>query len=90
MKIRNPITPLRVVTRRQTYVPHILFILLLWSLAMTMDYHDQAAEAEASAQSMSSQMAECLNGTWRGIAEDGTQIGCMKAVTNDPNWRKVK
>ena len=72
---------MRIVPAWQTYVPHILIIALLWSLAMTMDYAEEAAEAQASAASMTQQMAACLNGEWRGISADGTQIGCMPAQT---------
>lgn len=79
----TPITQMVVVEKRKTYWPHILGIALLWSLAMTMDYADQAAQAEERAQDMSRQMAECLNGRWTGRTESGAQIGCMPAETVD-------
>ena len=72
---------LRIVPAWQTYLPHILIIALLWSIAMTMDYHEEAAQAEMQAEQMSRQMAECLNGQWRGITPSGEQIGCMPAQT---------
>jgi len=71
----------RIVPAWQTYLPHILVIICLWLLAMNMDYADEAAQAEQKAASMSQQMAECLNGRWRGVTPSGEQIGCMPAQT---------
>lgn len=87
MKIRTPIRPLRIVDRRRTYLPHLLAIALLWTLAMTLDYHDQAAAENERAESWKSQMSECLNGRWRGITSDGTQVGCMPAEEFSPSER---
>lgn len=28
------------------------------------------------------QLTDCLNGVWRAKADDGSEIGCMRAVTN--------
>jgi hypothetical protein len=81
---------MRIVPAWQTYLPHILLIALMWSIAMTMDYHDEAAQAEQSAQQMSRQMAECLNGQWRGVTPSGEQIGCMPAETFKPEHRSSK
>jgi phage/plasmid primase-like uncharacterized protein len=80
-------TELRIVPRWTTYLPHILLIALLWMTAMTMDYHDEVAQAEEQAQQMSRQMAECLSGTWRGITPSGEQIGCLPAETFKPEER---
>ena len=80
----TPITKMVVIEKRNTYLPHILCIALLWSVAMTMDYADQAAQAEERANSMTRQMAECLNGRWIGRTESGSQIGCMPAETVEP------
>ena len=49
---------------------------------------DSVAKAEAQAASVAqhwtSQFAECLNGRWRGITADGTQIACLPAETFNP------
>lgn len=45
MKIRTPIRPAVVVHKRVTYIPHILAVALLCALAMTFDYHVEAAAA---------------------------------------------
>jgi hypothetical protein len=37
----------------------------------------------------SAQMADCLNGKWRGLAEDGTQIVCMPAERFHPSERSA-
>lgn len=84
MKLRNPIRPLRVVERRKTYVPHLLAIGLLWALAMSMEYADETALANERADSMTSQFADCLNGTWRGITPSGEQIACLPAESLKP------
>ena len=81
---------LRIVPAWQTYLPHILIIALLWSIAMTMDYHEEAAQAEMQAEQMSRQMAECLNGQWRGITPSGEQIGCMPAQTFNQTQERHK
>jgi hypothetical protein len=72
---------MRIIERRRTYLPHIVAIGLLWAIAMTLDYHDQASEAQAQSAAMSAQMAACLRGEWRGRTENGEQIGCMPAET---------
>ena len=58
----TPIRPLRVTESRWRYAPHLLAIALLWAIAMTMDYRDQAETAQEQAQQMSAQMASCLRG----------------------------
>lgn len=80
----TPIRPLRVTESRWRYAPHLLAIALLWAIAMTMDYHDQADRANARAEQMAEQMARCLNGTWRGVTPSGEQIACMPAETYNP------
>lgn len=80
----TPIRPLRIVERRRTYLPHLLLIALLWSLAMTLDYRDQARSETERAERWKAQLAECLNGTWRGITPSGERIGCMPAETLKP------
>jgi len=82
MKVRTPIRPMVVTTKRTTYLPHLLVILLLWAVAMTLDYHDQVAAERERADRMTAQMVDCLNGKWRGISADGVEVGCMRAVTN--------
>ena len=90
MKISNPIRPVVIVERRKTYIPHLLAIGILWATAMTMDYADEAAEAQAQAKDMSAQMAECLRGEWRGITPSGEQVGCLPAETLKPEERSSK
>ena len=81
-------TELRIVPRWTTYLPHILLIALLWSIAMTMDYHDEVAQAEEQAQQMSRQMAECLTGTYRATASDGVKIAWLTGITFNPETEK--
>ena len=90
MTISNHIRPVVIVERRKTYVPHLLAIGLLWATAMTMDYADEAAEAQAQAKDMSAQMAACLNGRWVGVTASGEQVGCMPAETFKPEERSGK
>lgn len=75
---------MRVVPEWQTYLPHILIIGLMWAVAMTLDYHEEAERAQDSAQQMSAQMAACLRGEWRGITSSGEQIACLPAETYHP------
>jgi len=75
---------MRIVPAWQTYLPHILIIACMWLLAMSMDYADAAASAEAQAQDMSAAMAACLRGEWQGTASDGVQIKCYPAETFNP------
>lgn len=82
MKTRNPIRPVTVVPTLKTYIPHLLVIALLWALAMTVDFYDQAIVAEEEQAHAVGQLLDCMNGTARWSAEDGTEIGCMPAVTN--------
>ena len=84
----TPIRQMRVVERRQTYWPHLLAIACLMLLAMTMDYHDQATAAKASAADMSAQMSACLRGEWKGTSADGVQIKCYEAEAFDPKTQK--
>lgn len=88
MKIRTPIKQMRVVSRRQTYIPHILFVLLCWSLAITFDYHDQAETAKAIATQHEREFTECLKGKWRTVTPDGKEWGCLGVEMNDPKWRE--
>ena len=76
----TPIRNMRIIESRWEYVPHLLVIMLLWSVVMTMDFYTEVGEANERAENMAAQLAECLNGTWRGRAQDGTRVGCMKAV----------
>ena len=78
----TPIRDVKVVESRKNYIAHLLAVALLWSLVMTLDYHAQVADANERAESMTSQMAECLNGTCRGVDNEGTYVGCLKAETN--------
>jgi cytochrome c-type biogenesis protein CcmH/NrfF len=82
MKTRTPIRPLTVVPTAKTYIPHLLVVLLLWALAMTVDFYDQAVVAEEVQAEAVAQLLGCMNGTQQWIAEDGTEIACMQAVTN--------
>lgn len=79
----TPIRSVSVVDSRKTYLPHLLIVALLWSLAMTMDYHDQAAAAEARAQTAEREFVACLRGQWRAVTEQGVELGCMPVQTNE-------
>lgn len=80
----TPIRNLRVVESRKTYIPHLLIIALLWSLAMTMEYHDQAEQAREAAAQADKQFVSCLRGEWRAVTEQGVEIGCMPVQMNEP------
>lgn len=82
MKTRTPIRPVTVVPTLKTYIPHLLLIALLWALAMTVDFYDQAIVAEEEQAHAVGQLLDCMNGTARWESEDGYDIACMKAVTN--------
>ena len=45
---------------------------------------DLEAREQIMAERWSGQFAQCLNGTWRGVSEDGVQIACMPAEAFDP------
>jgi hypothetical protein len=82
MKTRYPIRPMTVVPSVKTYIPHLLVIALLTALAMSLDFYDQAVVAEEMQAEAVAQLLGCMNGTQQWQAEDGTEIACMKAVTN--------
>lgn len=76
------IKPVRVVEARQTYITHLLAVALLWALAMTFDYRDQAAVAEARAERIDAEFTDCLKGKWREVTEQGVELGCMPVEQN--------
>lgn len=80
MKTRTPIRP--VIVAPKYYLPHILAVLFLWSLVMTLDYYDQVNGAEEARAQAVGQLLDCLNGVWRGVDEEGTELGCLPVQTN--------
>lgn len=84
----TPINRLKVVEDRKSYVPHMLAIALLWSLAMTLDYRDQAAAANARAARMDAEHTACLRGEWRAVTEQGVELGCLPVEINEPPRRR--
>lgn len=83
----STIRPVRVVDKRTTYLPHLLAVALLWALAMTLDYHDQAAAAHERAERIDREFTACLRGQWRAVTEQGVEIGCMPVERNEPRKR---
>jgi hypothetical protein len=51
-------------------------------LAMTLDYREQAMEAQQVAAASEEQLIRCMNGEARWRSADGNETGCMKAETN--------
>lgn len=88
MKIRNPIRPLVTMERRKSYIPHLLTILLGWSLAMTLDFYDQKQQAEEEAARHERDFTSCLRGEWRTVTEDGVEWGCLPVQRNAPKGVK--
>jgi hypothetical protein len=82
MRIRTPIRPVIGIEVRKTYLPHLLVILLLWSIAMTFDFRDQKLQAEIVATQHERDFTECLKGRWRTVTEDGTEWGCLPVQAN--------
>lgn len=87
MKIRTPIQQMRVVSRRQTYIQHILFVLLVLALMQTWEYHEEAADAKSVAAQHERDFTECLKGKWRTVTPDGKEWGCLGVEMNDPKWK---
>jgi len=84
----NSIRPVRVTESRWAYIPHLLAIALCWALAMTLDYHDQAAEANERAARIDREFTACLRGEWRAVTEQGVELGCWPVERNEPLRRK--
>jgi hypothetical protein len=78
-----------VVTKRSTYYPHLLAVLALWALAMTLDYHDQAAAANERAARIDKEFTACLKGQWRAVTDQGVELGCMPVQTNEPKRKRT-
>ena len=84
-----PIRPLRIVEQqRKSYLPHILTIACAWLAVMTMDYHEQAAQAHEVAERMNAEHTACLRGEWRATTEQGSELGCMPVEQFDPTKHK--
>jgi len=87
MKLRYPIRDLHVMEKRKTYIPHLLVVLLGWSMVMTWDYRDQKLHAEEVARKLDTEFAECLRGEWREVTEQGVHLGCLPVQRWDPKNR---
>lgn len=84
MKIRTPIRGLRVVEKRKTYIPHLLFVALVWVASMNEDYAIEAAQEAERAARIDAEHTACLRGEWRAVTQEGVEIGCMPVQTNHP------
>ena len=62
----------------------VIYVCLLFA-GYTADLHEQIIDA---GNIWSAQLADCLNGTYRATAEDGTQIACWPAEVFDPRTDK--
>jgi hypothetical protein len=51
-------------------------------LVIAVQMHNEATDARITAKQSTEQLLGCMNGTQQWIAEDGTEIACLKAVTN--------
>ena len=80
MKPRTPIRPL--IIREKSYTLHLVSALAILLLAMTLDYREQAMEAQQIAAASEARMLDCMNGEARWKAEDGSMAGCPGAETN--------
>lgn len=69
----------------RTHIASIYTILAVVTVTCTIlvstltTYYTNLKQAETEVWSWSSQMAECLNGTWRGRTDSGAEIGCFRA-----------
>ena len=80
MKPRTPIHP--VVIRRKSYLLPLVTIAACMLLAMSLDYREQALEAQQLTAASEARMLDCMNGTARWKADDGSMAGCMKVETD--------
>lgn len=80
MSTRTPIRPL--IIREKSYTLHLVSALAFLLLAMTLDYREQALEAQQVAAASEEQLIRCMNGEARWRSADGNETGCMKAETN--------
>lgn len=87
MKIRTPIKPIVVTTKVHVAVTYLMLVILavflVFSVFFATNYFIEAKTAKSEVSSWSLQMAECLNGTWRGKTETGAEVGCLRAEIND-------
>ena len=65
----------------------VLACIATYTLVAHID--DLEAREQQMGEKWSAQMADCLNGKWRGLAEDGTQIVCMPAERFHPSERSA-
>lgn len=79
MKVRNPINKL--VVNKKTYWLHTISILAIVLFIGMFNYYNQAQAAQEIADKHTAQLIACLNGKAFWKAEDGTEVGCMKAET---------
>lgn len=85
----TPIRPLFVAERRRaTYLPHLLLVALLWVLAMTLDYRDQANAAQERAERIDKEFTACLRGQWRAVTEQGAELGCLPVEILKPDEKR--
>ena len=49
---------------------------------MTLDYREQAMEAQQVAAASEARMLDCMNGEARWKADDGSMAGCPGVETN--------
>ncbi len=90
MYLRTKIRPLLVMEKRKSYIPHLLAVLLGWSLAMTLDFYDQKRAAEERYAEVDMALTQCFKGEWRTTTEDGVEWGCLPVQRFDPkNKSKV-
>jgi hypothetical protein len=59
-----------------------LCVFAMISLVVAVQMHNEATDARITAKQSTEQLLGCMNGTQQWIAEDGTEIACLKAVTN--------
>lgn len=75
-----PIRPL--IIREKSYTLHLVSALAFLLLAMTLDYREQALEAQQLTAASEARMLDCMNGQARWKADDGSMAGCMKVETD--------
>lgn len=78
--------PTLVVKERSYHEKLTIMVLFVWAMTATIALYQEIKEHA----NLSAQFVECLNGTWRASAADGTQVACFPAESNKPKLTQEK
>lgn len=83
MPIRTPIKPVHGVEDQHVSKIYAtiaaLVVLVLVTSYMAVFHFDLSNQRQKQVTNWTKQMADCLNGKWRGRTEDGYEIACLRA-----------